>query len=99
MKLFRRRAPLILLAGALLGAGGALYAQLEGADRGVPPIDSSSTLEVTGIEVDASGKTSEEARLEGWRQAQRLGWAVEIDQRPQGDLTDRVTQLGVPVES
>ena len=76
MKLFRRRAPLILLAGALLGAGGALYAQLEGADRGVPPIDSSSTLEVTGIEVDASGKTSEEARLEGWRQAQRLGWAA-----------------------
>ena len=76
MKLFRRRAPLILLAGALLGAGGALYAQLEGADRGVPPIDSSSTLEVTGIEVDASGKTSEEARLEGWRLAQRLGWAA-----------------------
>lgn len=75
MKLFRRRAPFILLAGALaIAGGGVLYAQLEGAERGVPPIDSSTTLEVTGIEVDAGGKTSEEARLEGWRQAQRLGW-------------------------
>lgn len=51
-----------------------VYAQLEGADRGVPPIDSSSTLEVTGISVDTSGKSSEEARFEAWKQAQRLGW-------------------------
>jgi hypothetical protein len=58
----------------LLAGGGMLYAQLEGADRGVPPIDSSNTLEVTGIDVDTSGKTSEEARFEGWKQAQRLGW-------------------------
>lgn len=65
------------MAGALaMAGGGALYAQLEGAERGVPPIDSSSTLEVTGIEVDTNGKTSEEARLAGWRQAQRLGWAA-----------------------
>jgi hypothetical protein len=51
-----------------------LYAQLEGADRGIPPIDSSNTLEVTGIEVDVAGKSSEEARLQGWREAQRRGW-------------------------
>ena len=54
--------------------GGVLYAQLEGGDRGVPPIDSASTLEVTGVEVDVAGKTAEEARFEGWRQAQSKGW-------------------------
>jgi len=63
-----------LLAAVALAGGGALYAQLEGADRGIPPIDSSSTLEVTGVEVDVTGKTSEEARFEGWRQAQSKGW-------------------------
>jgi hypothetical protein len=75
VKLSRRPVPLAALSLLLLLAGGgALYAQLEGADRGVPPIDSSSTLEVTGIDVDTSGKNSEEARFEGWKQAQRLGW-------------------------
>jgi hypothetical protein len=53
-----------------------LYAQLEGGDRGVPPIDSASTLEVTGIDVDVTGKTAEEARLEGWRRAQQQGWKM-----------------------
>jgi hypothetical protein len=65
---------LSLLIAASLVAGGALYAQLEGAERGVPPIDSASTLEVTGVEVDVSAKTSEEARFEGWKQAQSKGW-------------------------
>jgi hypothetical protein len=70
-----RLSPAACLAGALLLAGGgALYAQLEGADRGVPPVDSASTLEVTGIEVDTSGKNAEEARFAGWQQAQSLGW-------------------------
>lgn len=63
----------LLLAVSLIG-GGALYAQLEGADRGVPPIDSASTLEVTGVDVDVSAKTSEEARYQGWREAQSRGW-------------------------
>jgi hypothetical protein len=65
--------PLSLALVALAG-GGILYAQLEGGDRGVPPIDSASTLEVTGIEVDTAGKNAEEARLAGWRLAQANGW-------------------------
>lgn len=57
-----------------LGGASLVYAQLEGADRGIPPIDSSSSLEVDGIQVDVGGGTAQEARLAGWRIAQRLGW-------------------------
>jgi hypothetical protein len=64
---------LVALLASLL-AGRAVWAQLEGADRGVPPIDSASTFEITGIEVDVGGETADEARQEGWRQAQQKGW-------------------------
>ncbi|HEX8572179.1 MAG TPA: heavy-metal-associated domain-containing protein [Allosphingosinicella sp.] len=68
------RLPLILAALASLAIGGAVWAQLEGADRGVPPIDSASTFEIGGIEVDVSADTADKAREEGWRQAQQKGW-------------------------
>jgi hypothetical protein len=70
----KRRLPLALALLATALAGGAVYAQLEGADRGVPPIDSASTFEITGVEVDTSGKTAAEAREAGWRAAQSKGW-------------------------
>ena len=68
---------LLVSTAAALGLGGAglVYAQLEGADRGIPPIDSSSNLEVDGIQVDVGGEDANEARLAGWRIAQRLGGA------------------------
>jgi hypothetical protein len=85
-----RRLPLlaVLLATAIAGvlAGGAVYAQLEGADRGVPPIDSASTFEVTGVSVDATGESAGKAREEGWRQAQLLAWKAlwaKTNGRPQ----------------
>lgn len=61
---------------ALLAVGGAglVYAQLEGSDRGIPPIDSTSNFEVGGVVVDVTGENGEEARQNGWRLAQRLGW-------------------------
>ena len=71
-----RRARLALLAalGLLFAAGGAaIYAQIEG-DRGIAPIASNGDFEVSGIEVNTTGKTAEEARANGWRQAQRLAW-------------------------
>lgn len=74
MKLTRRIVlPASLAIAALIG-GGAIYAQLEGGDRGVPPVDSASTLEITGNEVDVTGKDSESARLAGWKLAQSNGW-------------------------
>jgi hypothetical protein len=65
----------LLAAGALaLGVGGAvLYAQIEG-DRGIAPIASTGDFEVTGIEVNATGKNADEARANGWREAQRKAW-------------------------
>lgn len=81
---------------ALLAVAGVLYAQLEGGDRGVPPIDSTSTLEVTNVEVDVTAASGEAARMEGWRQAQLKGWKAlwsSTTGRPQSEaqtLSDSV---------
>jgi hypothetical protein len=64
----------VLLVVAVLGAGVAADAQIEGGDRGVPPIDSTSSFEVSGIKVDVAAKNATAARLGGWRLAQRRGW-------------------------
>lgn len=61
-----------LLALALVGPD-RLRAQIEG-DRGIAPIASSADIHVTGIEVDVTGDSSEEAREEGWKIAQRKAW-------------------------
>lgn len=66
--------PLVLLFVVALGVAAMLRAQIEGGDRGVPPIDSSSSFEVSGIEVDVVGPNADAARLGGWREAQRKAW-------------------------
>jgi len=70
----RRFAVLFAMLLALAGVSGVLYAQLEGGDRGIAPIDSSGTLEVTGIHVDVGGADAQSARYAGWRIAQRQGF-------------------------
>ncbi|MGA9581810.1 MAG: heavy-metal-associated domain-containing protein [Allosphingosinicella sp.] len=74
MKPTARLSLLLVALLASLVAGRGVWAQLEGADRGVPPIDSASTFEITGVEVDVSAETADKAREEGWRQAQQKGW-------------------------
>ena len=92
----RRTAFLFLTAIAALAGGGLLVAQMEAGDRGILPVDSSGTLEIGGIHVDVAGKSGEEARLTGWRIAQRQGfkamWAKSHN-RPIGEaptLSDSV---------
>jgi hypothetical protein len=68
------RLPLILAVLVSLAVASVVWAQLEGADRGVPPIDSASTFEIGGIEVDVTADNADKAREEGWRQAQQKGW-------------------------
>ena len=58
----------------LLALGGTVIAQMEPGERGILPIDSSGTLEITGIHVDVGGKDAASARFAGWRIAQRAGF-------------------------
>jgi len=51
-----------------------LLAQIEG-DRGIAPVISTGDMEVDDIDVTATGKTAQEARLAGWQDAYRQGWA------------------------
>ena len=83
-----RRLPLLAAFLATIAGGGAVYAQLEGADRGVPPIDSASTYEVTGVQVDVGAENANAARAAGWREAQQLGWKAlwaRTNKRPIGE--------------
>ncbi len=57
---------------AFLGRA-ALLAQVEG-DRGISPVMSNGDISVGGIEVDTTGKNADEARENGWKMAEKLGW-------------------------
>lgn len=60
---------------AVLAVGPArLIAQIEG-ERGIAPVASTGDIEVDGITVNTTGKTAEEARRNGWREATRQAWA------------------------
>jgi len=61
------------LALVLLGGGYALVAQVAG-ERGIAPTAASADIEVKGITVDVKGKSAEDARATGWREAQRKAW-------------------------
>ena len=68
----------LLLGGAafvllLVVAVASLMAQV-GGERGIAPVASSSDIDVSGIEVNATGDSPEEAQANGWREAQRLAW-------------------------
>ena len=73
-----RRRRILITAGSIaaLGLAALGIAQIEGNDRGVPPIDSSANYEVGGVQVDVVGKTAEQARAYGWRLAEHRGWKM-----------------------
>ncbi len=50
-----------------------LLAQIEG-DRGILPVASSMDIQIGGIDVETTGKDAQEARLNGWKLAQREAW-------------------------
>ncbi len=53
-----------------------VVAQIEGPKRGIMPIASTGDFEISGIEVETTGKNAEEARQNGWEEAQRLAWSA-----------------------
>jgi len=82
----------------LLGIGGAIvWAQIDG-DRGIAPVASTGDFEVTGIDVNTTGKDADEARMTGWRTATRLAWQKLGTQRGPGGVApalDDGTLLGM----
>lgn len=107
--MLRRPILLSLLVIALLGVSGAIYAQLETADRGILPLDTSNTLDIGGIHVDVAAADAQSARYAGWRMAQRQGfkalWAkmhnAPISQAPSlpdGTLDQIVSSINVERE-
>jgi hypothetical protein len=105
----RRFAALLTLMLAIAGLSGVLYAQLESGDRGILPIDSSGTLEVTGIHVDVGGADAQSARYAAWRIAQRQGFRAlyakmhnvpigEAPNLPDATLDDIVSSINVERE-
>ncbi|HEX6073155.1 MAG TPA: heavy-metal-associated domain-containing protein [Sphingomicrobium sp.] len=107
--MLRRLVASLLLLLAVAGLSGALYAQLETSDRGILPIDSSGTLEVTGIHVDVGGADAMAARYAAWRIAQRQGFralyakmhGVPLNQAPNlpdSTLDDIVSSINVENE-
>lgn len=107
--MLRRPVLISMLLALALGISGVIYAQLETSDRGILPIDSSGTLEITGIHVDVGASDAQSARYAGWRIAQRQGfralWAkmhnVPINQAPNiadGVLDQIVSSINVERE-
>jgi hypothetical protein len=64
----------LMVALLAMGLAAIVYAQIEGGDRGIAAVDTSNSYEVGGITVDVVAKNAEEARLGGWKLAQRKGW-------------------------
>ena len=107
--MLRRRISISLLVAVTLGVSGVIYAQLETADRGILPLDSSNTLEIGGIHVDVGGADAQSARYSGWRIAQRQGfkalWAkmhhatiAQAPSLPDGTLDQIVSSINVERE-
>ena len=62
-----------LVAGLAFIGPDRLVAQIEG-ERGIAPLANSEDIQVSGIKVDVTADTGEEARIKGWKEAQRLAW-------------------------
>ena len=89
-----------LAGGALLAAiaGQALIAQVAG-DRGIAPVASSTDITVGGIEVNATGKNPEDARRNGWLEAERKAWEkLGGPKISDSDLEDLVSAVAIDRE-
>lgn len=81
----RSRAALALLVVlAALLVGWRLTAQVEG-ERGIAPYANTGDFEVAGIKVNATGKDAEDARENGWKEAQKQAWKVLYERTHKGE--------------
>ena len=89
----------LALALALAVVGPArLIAQIEG-DRGIIPVATSSDIQIGGIEVETTGKDANEARMNGWKLAQRMGWQMlKGPSMPDGQIESMVSAVVIEHE-
>jgi len=59
-------------------------AQVEG-ERGIAPLANTGDFEVGGIKVNVTGKSAQEARENGWREAQRKAWQILYERTHAGE--------------
>jgi hypothetical protein len=87
----------LALALALVGPD-RLIAQIEG-DRGIIPVATSSDIQIGGIEVETTGKDANEARQNGWKLAQRMGWQLlKGPSMPDGQIESMVSAVVIERE-
>ncbi|TMM50370.1 heavy-metal-associated domain-containing protein [Qipengyuania marisflavi] len=90
-----------LVFGALLllcAAGFAVWAQISG-ERGIAAVAATNDIQVGGIEVDIHGDTGEEARQEGWVEAQRKAWEkIKGPKLSDSQLTSMVSAIVIERE-
>jgi hypothetical protein len=79
-------------------AGRSLIAQVAG-ERGIPPIAATGDIEIHGIKVNVVGRNAQDAREQGWQEAQRLGWAkLGGPKLPDSQLRDMVSSMIIESE-
>jgi hypothetical protein len=93
-----RRLLAALLGGGAIAAAGVLIAQVSG-DRGIAPVAASTDISVGGIEVNVVGKNPEDAREQGWKQAEVLAWKkIGGPDLPQSQIESMVSAVLIQSE-
>jgi hypothetical protein len=83
---------------AALALAGVLIAQVSG-DRGIPPVAATADISVGGIQVNVVGKTPEDAREQGWKQAEVLAWKkIGGPDLPQNQIESMVSAVLIEKE-
>jgi len=89
-------APIALVLGVLGAAS--LFAQVAG-ERGIAPVASSTDIEVSGIEVNVTSDNPNDARMNGWLEAQRIAWErIDGPEIPDSRLQSLVSAVVVEEE-
>jgi len=93
-----RRLLAIIAGGVALASAAALIAQVLG-DRGIPPVAATTDISVGGIDVNVVGKSPEDAREQGWKQAEVLAWKkIGGPDLPQGQIESMVSAVLIQSE-
>jgi len=93
-----RRLAAVIIGGAALAGAAVLIAQVSG-DRGIAPVASTTDISVGDIQVNVVGKSPEDARQEGWKQAEVLAWKkIGGPDLPQGQIESMVSAVIIQQE-